>query len=385
MVGRRELMPAYHQMGHDSQNLLGAVSGFAGAIVSPVNDVEPDVATMVTAHSSATFEFIFDPQLYFPRRGDRGQLSAWSYFPRDFETADISSDAWWNVILDELAATAARVGARAVCSPAIIAGRMFSNEYYDAMRTYADRLVGACAGSKLRVLQTVLVKLDDMADPTRALEIASVVSNTKAAGIYLVFLSDVKPRDELRDVEQLKGGMKLVSVLEEAGMPVLVGCSSSDILLWKTAGATSCATGKFANLRRFTPGRFNEPDEGGRLVAYWFEEALLAFIRGSDLTRVQPHGMAVATTTNPFGLQILAQFAADPSKPWVGLGWRQYMHWFADIEQRIASGAVTARTLIRAAEKNWQTLEDNDVFMEEKTNDGVWLRPWLRAVVEFNK
>ncbi|HVZ32155.1 MAG TPA: hypothetical protein VG963_07010, partial [Polyangiaceae bacterium] len=182
----------------------------------------------------------------------------------------------------------------------------------------------------------------------------------------------------------LKGAMKLIHVLEAAGLPVLVGCSSSDVVLWKAAGATSCATGKFANLRRFTPGRFNEQEEGGRLIAYWFEEPLLAFLRESDVTRVQAHGLAAAGT-NPFAAAILAQMASDPGKAWVGLGWRQYMHWFADVEHRLTSGAAKARDLIRAAEKNWLLLEENDVFMEEKTNDGEWLRPWLRAVVEFNK
>jgi hypothetical protein len=119
-------------------------------------------------------------------------------------------------------------------------------------------------------------------------------------------------------------------------------------------------------------------------LAYWFEETLLSFLRGSDIPRVQVHGLATATT-NPFGSEILSLVASATGKPWVGLGWRQYMHWFADIEGRLASGAVSARDLIRAAEKNWQTLEENDVFMEERTNDGSWLRPWLRAVVEFNK
>ena len=377
-------MPAYHQMGHDSQNLLGEVSGFGGAIISPVNEVEAGVSAMVSSRSSNAYEFIFDPQLYFPRRADRGQLATWSYFPKDFYTADMTSETWWGTLLDALASTVGRVGARAVCSPATIAASMFTNEYYEAMRGLADRLTEFCARDGFRVLETVIARLPDLAAPNRALEIASVVSNTKAAGIYLILLCDVRPRDELRDVDQLKGAMRLVHLLEQSGLPVLVGCSSSDVLLWKAAGATSCATGKFANLRRFTPGRFNEPEEGGRLMAYWFEEPLLSFLRGSDVPRVQAHGLAT-TTTNPFGSEILAQLASDPAKAWVGLGWRQYMHWFADVEARLASGAVAARDLIRAAERNWQTLEDNDVFMEEKANDGSWLRPWLRAVVEFSK
>lgn len=377
-------MPAYHQMGHDSQNLLGEVPGFRGAIISPVNEVESDVRAMVEAHASESFEFIFDPQLYFPRRVDRGQLASWDYFPKDFDTADMSSEAWWTGTLDAIATAACGVGAKVVCSPALIAASTFTNEYYESMRALVDRLVEPATKNGLRVLETVIARIDDLAGPTRALEIASVVSNTKASGIYLVLLSDLKPRDELRDVDQLKGAMKLIHALETAGLPVLVGCSSSDVVLWKAAGASSCATGKFANLRRFTPGRFNEREEGGRLVPYWFEEGLLAFLRASDLPRVQAHGLGTAST-NPFGASILAQIGSDPYKAWVALGWRQYMHWFADVEQRLASGTAVARSLIRTAEHNWKTLEDNDVFMEEKGNAGEWLRPWLRAVVEYNK
>jgi hypothetical protein len=377
-------MPAYHQMGHDSRNLLGEVSGFQGAIISPVNEIEADVKAMIHAHGSDAFEFIFDPQLYFPRRVDRGQLATWGYFPKDFDTADMSSETWWARSLDAIAMAAAAVGARAVCSPALIAASTFTNEYYEAMRGLADRLFERSTERGLRVLETVIARIDDLAAPNRALEIASVVSNTRAAGIYLVLLSEVRPRDELRDVDPLKGAMRLIQLLEASGLPVLVGCSASDVLLWKAAGATSCATGKFANLRRFTPGRFNEQEEGGRLVAYWFEEALLSFLRASDIPRIKAHDLAT-TTTNPFGSLILSQLASDPSKAWVGLGWRQYMHWFADVEKRLASGSASARALIRSAEQNWQTLENNDVFMEERTNDGVWLRSWLRAVVEFNK
>jgi hypothetical protein len=51
----------------------------------------------------------------------------------------------------------------------------------------------------------------------------------------------------------------------------------------------------------------------------------------------------------------------------------------------LTSGSATTRALILAAEENWETLVRNDVFMEERANKGLWLRPWLRAVVEFNK
>jgi hypothetical protein len=371
-------------MGHDSQNLLDSVSGYAGALISPVNETEADITELISRHASDAFEFILDPQLYFPRRNDRGKLGTWSYFPQDFDTADMTSDSWWSHVLGELAQTAARVGARAVCSPATIGASMLTNDYYEAMRTRADHLVALSAEEGIRTLETVIVRLADLATPKRTLEIASVVSSTKAAGIYLVMLSEVKPRDELRDEEQLKGGMSLIRLLEDAGLPVLVGCSSSDVVLWKAAGATSCATGKFANLRRFTEGRFNEAEDGGRLFAYWFEEELLGFLRTSDLARVQAHELAISTT-NPFGQRILDQMGEDPAKPWVSLGWKQYLHWFAEMESQLTSDSASARMLIRAAAANWGRLEKNDVFMEEKTNNGSWLRPWLRAITEFNR
>ena len=52
------------------------------------------------------------------------------------------------------------------------------------------------------------------------------------------------------DTEALKGAMLLIHSLVSAGIHTIVGFCSSDIILWKTAGANSCATGKFFNLRK---------------------------------------------------------------------------------------------------------------------------------------
>ena len=119
------------------------------------------------------------------------------------------------------------------------------------------------------------------------LEIASIVSRTRAPYVYLVLISNVYPRREFADTEEIKGAMKLIYTLEDSGLKVIVGYSSSDVILWKSAGATACALGKFFNLRRFTSSRFQEPSEGGGQLPYWFEESLLSFLRESDLIRVR--------------------------------------------------------------------------------------------------
>jgi hypothetical protein len=167
-------------------------------------------------------------------------------------------------------------------------------------------------------------------------------------------------------------------------VPVIVGFCSSDIVLWKAAGASHCSTGKFFNLRRFSRARFDDQSQGGGQLPYWFEESLLAFVRESDILRIRPRGLIDNTLAhNPFGVDIINRLDEDRGLAWIALGWRQYLHWFANFESRCAANGVNIAQLLRTAETNWRNLNDNDVLMEEVRNDGVWLRPWRRAVAEF--
>jgi hypothetical protein len=140
---------------------------------------------------------------------------------------------------------------------------------------------------------------------------------TRCKQVYLIFIGAVEPRRELADPETLKGAMRLIAALREAKMEVLVGFCSTDVLLWKAAGAHSVATGKFFNLRRFTSARFEEPTQGGGQLPYWCEESLIAFLRESDIIRVQAQSMlSDSSERNPFAQQILQRGDA----PWVALG-----------------------------------------------------------------
>lgn len=60
-----------------------------------------------------------------------------------------------------------------------------------------------------------------------------------------------------------------------------------------------------------------------------------------------------------------------------------FLFWFADVENRLETGTVDASRLLRTADGNWRTLDDADVLMEERRNDGGWIRPWRRALSEF--
>ena len=105
----------------------------------------------------------------------------------------------------------------------------------------------------------------------------------------------------------------------------MVGFCSSDVVLWKIAGAEACATGKFFNLRRFTSSRFDEPSQGGGQLPYWYEESLVAFLRESDVLRLQRRGeLSDASLANPFGQAILEKFIQEPGR--LAGAWLETIH-----------------------------------------------------------
>lgn len=376
-------MGAYHQMGHDSVNLLGVpeLSGYVGAILSPVNYIEADVIGQIKEFEGRQdFDTVLDPQLYYPK-SDIGKLSRWSYYPSNVDTADIQSEAWWNGIVDGFIKTCTTLSPSSACSPAP-AAQAYNNDYYSTMTSIGNRFAQGLAGSGIRPVQTVIASLADLSQPNRPLEVSSIVSRTQAESVFLVFVSDIQPRRELKDTDQLLGGMRLIEALENAGLAVTVGYTSSEVVLWKYAGASHCCTGKFFNLRRFTKSRFDEPAEGGGQLPYWFEESLLAFLRESDVGRVRKVNMLSATSqSNPFFKETLTLLSQG--QPWLAKSWRFYLYAFYDLEDRIEKGKTDVSKLLEDAEKNWPALEDKGVLMEEARNNGDWIRPWRRALKEL--
>lgn len=373
-------------MGHDSKNLLAedGLDVYAGAILSPVNYNLAQLQEQVAEFGGPDFRMVFDPQLYFPN-SVRGNLPAWNYFPSDVDTVDQSDDSWWNTVIANLTAELNGFKPHACCSPAIVP-RVYSNQYYAQQNDIAARLTQSLEGTGVQVVQTVLARMEELAKEGRCEAIASVVSRSKTDEAYLVFLSDREPRRELNETEEIKGAMRLVRLLEDAGIKLIVGYVSSDIILWKFAGASACATGKFFNLRRFTPSRWDDAGGGGGQVPYWFEESMYAFLRATDVIRVKKAGhLSEASEANPYSQQILDKIEGPDEVAWLAESWRHYMSWFGGFEQRYDAGKIDVRSALKIAEQVWLELEEADVLMEEPRNDGSWLRSWRRAVAEAFK
>lgn len=366
------------------------MAAYAGAIFSAINCTEEEAVEQIGEVRDAKngFEIVFDPQLYVPA-SDRGKLKKWSYFPKDVDTADLSAATWWNDLNKKLASVCEKLKIDSVCSPVVIP-KVFDDKYYSNSTRVGTELVVLLKHRNIHVLQTAVVNMAELASSDRALEIGSIISQTEAERIYLVFSGTTFPRRELSDENELKGAMQLINALERNNMKTLVGFCSSEVLLWKAAGASACASGKFFNLRRFTRQRFEEASaEGGGQLPYWFEENLLAFLRQNDLTRVRRHDLlSPASLNNPYGQEILSnldesQKTNTKPKPWLRTSWRQFLYWFADVEGRIARGEASVEDLLNTADANWSKLVKAKALMLERENDGTWIRGWLNALHEY--
>jgi len=149
---------------------------------------------------------------------------------------------------------------------------------------------------------------------------------------------------------------------------------SSDMVLYKAAGATDCATGKFFNLRRFTKSRYEEPQEGGGQLPYWFEHSLFAFLREADLLRLLNRGysslIGCGHSTNHWSKTIMSQFKNNPNKPWLAYSWRHYLSWFGKTESEldVDDSANIVKRWLKTADSNWADLEDDDLLFDERRN-----------------
>jgi hypothetical protein len=380
-------MSAYFQMGHDSENLIGGEGlDYGGIVLSPVNRTSVELKAHVAAfREKGSFDVVLDPQLYCPQHR-RGHLPTYRYFPDDLETADLSNRGWWRQRIKLLAEEARELGADAVCSPAVLP-RKFEDGYYEqTVEAFAD-LQEELGNSGPRGVLSLCVDLGSLATPDDAQRIASIATRAEPQWCYLVVQAEVTPRRELSDEESLIAVLNLVRALEGHGCQTIVSHTSSDMILFKAAGASHCATGKFFNLRRFTRGRFEADEEnGGRNFPYWFEEGLLAFLREADIPALRREGfghlIGTGFSDNHYGKQILEILEEGQGKAWVGLGWRQFLMWFCLMERSLSGpdGARRARALVRAADENWGALEEADVLFDERPNDGNWVRHWRRVL-----
>jgi hypothetical protein len=383
-------MSAYFQMGHGMQNLVGeaGLTNYYGIILSPINRTPSELTSDLESYrNNRSFDIVFDPQLYVPTT-ERGSLRRHPYFPQDLDTADPTRDSWWQQLSANIAAYAKRLGVDAVASP-VSFPKVWNDEFYARTKFSASVLIDELSGYNVRVLQTVMLNYAEIGQVGAPERIASIVSGSGAAGYYVIVYSTESPRRELSDGTSLAGVMRVISLLEGTGKRVIVGFCSAEMILYKAAGASHCATGKFFNLRRLTPTRFEDEKKGGKQFEYWFETSLFAFLREPDLIRLRNRGfgslLGNGASQTVWGSEILKKIEQQPAPAWIADGWRHYHAAFAQMEPRYAGAVKEVDNALRQAEEAWAKLNEADpsILFDEAPNDGRWIRPWRQALADF--
>lgn len=379
-------MANYLQLGHESWNLVGepGIGSFAGVVLSPVNDGPDEIISRLSRvrETQPALDVVLDPQLYNPA-AQRGQLPEWSYYGADFETADRSDAAWWSRRIPEVVKDALRVGATTICSPAPIP-RSGDNDYFAFVKGLADEAYSEASRSGLECTLTAIVPLDSLYEPRRAMEIASVLSGFRGARIYLNFLAPdrVIQRQPLSDQASLATAVHLVHLLSRDHR-VHVACTSHDVLLWLGAGAADVSTGKYMNVRRFSPSRWMDDQTGGRNNYYWNDDRILTLVREQDVLRLDRHGWfeGRSFSENPSSQAILDILRAHSGAPWQRLSWIQYMRWFANMASEI-NNVDAALSVLEASRAAWIEIEAAKILFFDSFNDGSHVTCWLNSLNE---
>jgi len=382
-------MAAYLQLGHNSWNLFEEpdIGRYAGMVLSPVNDSPADVAAGLARLGDLrpNLDVILDPQLYNPAV-DKGLMDRWSYFPSDFATANHADAAWWIRRGIEVVEEGAKLGVNAICSPALLP-RRFEDAYYSLMVEIADATWQEASIHGLQTLLTAIVSLSDLANPSRAYAIASVLSRSRCDRIYLTFLNeDVKQqREPLADPAGLPTAVHLVKLLS-AQMRVHVAFASHDLVMWKYAGATDISSGKYMNLRRFSPGRWQEEKGGGQQAAYWTEGSLLTLLRSADVERLRRDGWFgdKDLSDNPASGRIMELIQTGSTKLWVKESWLQYLRWISNAEASWHGRPDAAEQFLEQSHRLWGDIVNvrRILFQDWFNEHGTHVKNWLNAVRE---
>jgi len=387
-------MAFYLQMGHDSKNLIGEtdLEEMTGIVLSPVNETTTDLSTIIDMVSQENeFRIIFDPQLYYPH-SHKGKLGGHPYYPENFITNFGESTEWWTSMNASILEYALSLGVNTILSP-LRSPREWNSSYLKTIIDTGNNLITQSEG-KLSIIQTVLMNIDSISgadNENRRQEFASVLMHSEADEYALIFQIGGNPRHEIRIDSEIYGMMDFIRLLRNTGKKITVLYCHSFFPLLHLAGADNFTSGKFFNLRSFSPGRWDENDQaGGGQTAWWFEQGLLAFLREGDILKLiskgHPNLIGNGFSNSSWSSKILPNIQSPERVPWVADSWRQWLSWFGKMEHHLSQEKQKSSyvwDLLNSASQNWNEITGHHVYMSDNINDGGWISAWRQALADF--
>lgn len=376
-------MSALHQLGHDCRNLLKDpnLKMFRGSILSPMDYDESKTAEIVRDLNTLGLKSIFDPQVYFPKPKKRN-LGEWGYFPKEAATYIPDNVEWYVEINRQLVGVSKRLPFTEICSPCRVS-RRYDDEYYAKAVEIADDLAQKLT-TDTSVLLTLIVDLSLLASDEDVFRICDIVTKSKLNGVYLLLYSNLPGRKELSNQEQVLSVMKLIHILKLNKMSVTVGYASSDVILWKYAGADYCATGKFHNLRRFNNLRWEDIVTGGAMLPYYFSNEFMAFFRKDDMLRLNEEGLLQAGFDN-LSSEFLLKAETNSPKNLIKIGWLLYLRWFGTLAQLVDQNQLGVKDYLLRVKQTWSDFRSYRIPLTESENTGFWVESWYSATQEFDR
>jgi hypothetical protein len=246
--------------------------GGGTVILSPRDLNAGQMSGLAEDVSSAGGASLLDPQLYVPDCHHH-RLTAHAFWPRVPE--------YWRDP-NELARVIGEIlQANAACNTTqIICPSPFASAINDdSLRSVTAALEeferrGIEPG---RILATIALSSDAVRNEDRAEMLSDAIEGWNVAGIYLIA---EHPNGEylVTDPMWVARILDVVAGARLAGKTVVVGYASHQMLIAACAGATAIASGSWLNVRKFSPTRFDAPDEDetSRRATWYYAPHLLS-------------------------------------------------------------------------------------------------------------
>lgn len=292
-------MRLFLQFGHgmmDHSRQLIENWGEGTVILSPRDMNESQIDRLSTDILERKGTTLLDPQFYDPR-GDHHGLVKHDYWPRDFNTSAFLSGPPLTALLDKLI----KINDLAKVDKVILPG-LYCERVDDDWLAVQDAIIGEAehAITHLPRVATICLSAEVLRFEDQIEMLLNASEEWNVSGYYVVqehpsgsYLAD--------DPMWLTNLLFLCAGLKQQGREVVVGYASHQLLCLACADVDTLAVGSWLNVRSFTTGKFQEPDEDeiSRRVKWYYCPQTLSEYKLPFLDMAFRRGVLTQLATGP--------------------------------------------------------------------------------------